>query len=47
MTKVYNRKLKQVEEVKHFGGSTLKRIYRSKLLTTIATSKVISKVYGI
>ena len=47
MTKVYNRELKKIEEVKHFGGSTLKKVYRNKLLTRIATSKFISKVYGI
>ena len=47
MTKVYNRELKKIEEVKHFGGNTLKKIYRSKLLTRMATSKFISKVYGI
>ena len=47
MTKVYNRKLKRIEEVKHFGGNTLKKVYRNKLLTRIATSKFISKVYGI
>ena len=47
MTKVYNRKLKRIEEVKHFGGNPLKKVYRNKLLTRIATSKFISKVYGI
>ena len=47
MTKVYNRELKKIEEVKHFGGITLKKVYRNKLLTRIATSKFISKVYGI
>ena len=47
MTKVYNRELKKIEEVKHFGENTLKKIYKSKLLTRMATSKFISKVYGI
>ncbi len=47
MTKVYNRKLKKIEEVKHFGGNTLKKVYRNKLLTRIATSKIISKIFGI
>ena len=47
MTKVYNRKLKQVEEVKHFGGNKLNSIYKNKLLTKILTSKIISKIYGI
>ena len=47
MTKVFNRKLKQVEEVKHFGGNKLNNIYKNKLLTKILTSKLISKIYGI
>ena len=47
MTKVYNRKLKKIEEVKHFGGNKLNKIYKSKILTTIATSKLISKIYGL
>ena len=47
MTKVYDRELNKVIEVKHFGGSKLKIIYKSKLLTKIATSKLISKIYGL
>ena len=47
MTKVYNRKLKQYIEVKHFGANTLDKVYNSKILTNIATSKLISKVYGL
>ena len=47
MTKVYNRKLKRIEEVKHFGGNKLNNIYKSKILTSIVTSKLISKIYGL
>jgi phosphatidylserine decarboxylase len=47
MTKVYNRKTKQTEEVHHFGGSKLNTIYKSKILTRITTSKFISKLYGL
>ena len=47
MTKVYNRKLKRIEEVKHFGGNKLEFIYKSKILTYILTSKFISKIYGL
>ena len=47
MTKVYNRKTKQTEEVRHFGGSKLNNIYKSKILTRITTSKLVSKVYGL
>lgn len=47
MTKVYDRELNKVIEVKHFGGSKLKKIYKSKLLTKIVTSKFVSKLYGI
>lgn len=47
MTKVYNRKLKHYEEIKHFGGNALEKVYSSKLLTYILTSKFISKVYGL
>ena len=47
MTEVYNRKLKQLEEVKHFGGNKLNIIYKNKLLTKIITSKLISKIYGL
>ena len=47
MTKVYNRKLKRVEEVKHFGGNKLNIIYKNKTLTKILTSKFISKIYGL
>ena len=47
MTKVYNRKTKQTEEVRHFGGSKLNTIYKSKILTRITTSKFISKLYGL
>ena len=47
MTKVYNRKLKEYEEIKHFGGNALEKVYSSKLLTYILTSKFISKVYGL
>ena len=47
MTKVYDRKLKKVIDVKHFGESKLNTIYKNKLLTRILTSKIISKIYGI
>ncbi len=50
MTKVYNRKTKQLEEVKHFGGSILNKIYKHKTIANIITSKhiskLISKIYG-
>lgn len=47
MTQVYNRKTNRIEEVKHFGEKSLKVIYSSKLLTNIATNKIISKIYGL
>lgn len=47
MTKVYNRKLKSIEEVKHFGKDSLTKIYGSRLLTRIATSKFVSFLYGL
>lgn len=47
MTKVYNRKLKRVIDVKHFGGNKLNIIYKNKFLTKILTHKIISKIYGI
>ncbi len=47
MTKVYDRKLKKIIDVKHFGGSKLDKIYKNKLLTRIITSKFISKIYGL
>ena len=47
MTKVYNRKTKQIEEIKHIGEKPLKKIYNNKLLLTLATSKAITKLYGI
>ncbi len=47
MTKVYNRKLKKIIEVKHFGGNTLNKIYKSKLLTSITINPFISKLYGL
>lgn len=47
MTKVYNRTLKKYENVKHFGANTLNKVYKSKILTNILTSKIISKVYGL
>lgn len=47
MTQVYNRKTKELEEIKHFGGSTLNKIYKIKVLTKIVTSKAISKIYGL
>ena len=46
MTKVFDRKLKKVIEVKHFGGTKLNKIYKNRLLTLITTSKIISKIYG-
>ena len=46
MTKVYDRKLKKLVEVKHFGGNKLDKIYKSSFLTKILTSKFTSKVYG-
>ena len=47
MTKVYNRKTKKTEEVKHFGKNKLDKIYQIPILTKIATSKLISKIYGL
>ena len=47
MTKVYNRKTKELEEVKHFGGNILNKIYQVPILTKLATSKPISKIYGL
>jgi len=47
MTTVYNRKTKSIEDVHHFGGSALNKIYKNKILTSIATSKFISRVYGL
>ena len=47
MTKVYNRKTKKIEEVKHFGKNKLDKIYQIPILTKIATSKLISKIYGL
>lgn len=47
MTQVYNRKTKQYEEIKDFGGSALKIIYKNKLLTNILTCKFLSKLYGL
>ena len=47
MTKVYNRKTKKIEEIKHIAEKPLKKIYSSKFITNIATNKFISKVYGL
>ena len=47
MTKVYNRKTKQYEEIKDYGGNALKHIYKNKLLVNIVTNKFISKLYGL
>ncbi len=47
MIKVYDRKLKKVIDVKHFGGNKLNKIYKHKFLTNILTSKSISKIYGL
>lgn len=47
MTKVYNRKTKKVEDVKHFGGNALDKIYQVPILTKLVTNKTISKIYGL
>ncbi len=47
MTKVYNRTTKQIIEIKHIGEKPLNIIYNNKILLKIATSKLISKLYGI
>lgn len=47
MTKVYNRDTKQIIEIKHVGEKPLNIIYNNKILLKIATSKPISKLYGI
>ena len=47
MTKVYNRKTKRIEEVKHFGQKALKIVYKNKFNTYLATNKLVSKIYGI
>lgn len=46
MTKVYNRKTKSIEEIKHFGKTKLDKIYKVPFLTRILTCKLISKIYG-
>ena len=46
MTKVYDRELNKIIEVKHFGGNKLNKIYKSRILTRILTGKTISKIYG-
>lgn len=45
--KVYNRKTKKYEEIETFGQNALKKVYSSKLLLKIATSRPISKLYGL
>ena len=47
MTKVYNRQLKRIVDVKHFGGNTLNKIYKNKILTWFLTSHFVSMCYGI
>ena len=47
MTKVYNRKLKKVEEVNHYGGNILDKIYQKPFITRLVTSKPISRLYGL
>ena len=47
MTKVYNPKTNKIEEIKHFGGNTLNRIYKVPVLTKVLTAKPISKLYGL
>lgn len=47
MTKAYNRTTKQIIEIKHVGEKPLSIIYNNKILLKIATSKPISKLYGI
>ena len=47
MNKVYDRKEKKVIEIKHFGGNTLSRVYKSKILTRLVTGKIVSKIYGL
>lgn len=47
MTKVYNRKTKKYEDIKDYGGNTLKHVYKNKLLVNIVTNKFISKLYGL
>lgn len=46
MTKVYNRDTKKIEEIKHFGKNKLDKIYQVPILTSLATSKLVSKIYG-
>ncbi len=46
MTEVYDRQLKKLVEVKHFGGGLLDRIYKYNFLTKILTSKTTSRLYG-
>ena len=47
MSKVYNRKTKQLEEINHYGGKYLLKVYNNKILLKIATSKFVSRIYGI
>ncbi len=46
MTKVYDRKLKEVIEIKYYGGNILDTIYKHKILTKIVTWKPLSTIYG-
>ena len=47
MSKVYNRKTKKVEELKHVSENALKKVYGNKTLTKIATKRFPSKVFGL
>ena len=38
---------KKIIEIKHFGGSALNKVYKSKILTKLVTGKFISKIYGL
>ena len=46
MTKVYDRKLKRIVEVKHFGGNNLTKAYKNKFLARVISSKFSSWIYG-
>ncbi len=47
MSKVYNRRTKKYEDITQYAGNYLVKVYNNKLLLKIATSKFVSKIYGI
>ncbi len=47
MTKLYNRKTKSYVETEQYGNNALIKLYRNKFLLSIATSKIVSDIYGL